>query len=138
MVGVALLAIFLAMGVDLGCGLAKATQRGEMKSSWGLKRTLNKFIQYEGGMLIAVGIDVLLQIGKIWHAFGIEVFIGIPLITCIIGIFLLLVEILSMRERADEKTKTEIRRGQDFVENYLTRKDIKEIIDAIKANKPKE
>ncbi len=41
-----------AMCIDLVSGLYKAKQRGEIRSSWGLKRTLTKFITYEGSMLM--------------------------------------------------------------------------------------
>lgn len=49
MLSVVVLACFIvlcAMVIDLVSGLIKAKQRGEIRSSWGLKRSLNKFIMY--------------------------------------------------------------------------------------------
>ena len=63
MIGIVVLSmvvVLFAMIIDLISGLMKAKQRHEVRSSYGLKRTLNKFIMYEGGMLIAAGVDLVL------------------------------------------------------------------------------
>ena len=49
MVITVMLLVLMAMIIDLGSGLYKAKQRGELRSSEALKRTLTKFISYEGG-----------------------------------------------------------------------------------------
>ena len=59
---IACMLVLFAMIIDLISGLSKARQRGELRSSWGLKRTLTKFITYEGGMLIAAGVDILMHL----------------------------------------------------------------------------
>ena len=64
--------VILAMTIDLISGLNKAKQRGEIRSSWGLKRTLNKFIMYMGSLLIAGSIDVLLNLSHIYKLIDIE------------------------------------------------------------------
>ena len=53
--------VMVAMIVDLVSGLIKAKQRGEIRTSYGLRRTVNKFIVYEGGVLIAIMIDVMIH-----------------------------------------------------------------------------
>ena len=98
----ACIVVFMAMIIDLGSGLMKAKQRHEIRSSWGLKRTLNKFIMYEGGMLIAAGVDLLIHFSHLLQLFHLDLIYGIPVITCLLVIFLLLVEFLSVREKADE------------------------------------
>ena len=90
----ACLIVFMAMIVDLVSGLYKAKQRNEIRSSWGLKRTLSKFIMYEGGMVIAAGIDLLIFLSKLFVLFHLDVLQGVPIITCVVGIFLLIVEFL--------------------------------------------
>lgn len=102
-----------AMCIDLASGLYKAKQRNEIRSSWGLKRTLNKFILYEGGMMIAAGVDCLIHLSHLLHLFNLTAIHGIPVITCLVGVFLLIVEFISVREAADAKTKTELSRAQD-------------------------
>lgn len=134
----ACIVVFLAMIIDLGSGLMKAKQRHEIRSSWGLKRTLNKFIMYEGGMLIAAGVDLLIHFSHLLQLFHLDLIYGIPVITCLLGIFLLLVEFLSVREKADEKTKTEIARAADAASRLISVDDLAEAIaKAIELNKNK-
>ena len=61
---VACVIVFVAMIIDLASGLNKAKQRGEVRSSYGLSRSLSKFIMYEGGMLIAAGVDLLMHLAS--------------------------------------------------------------------------
>lgn len=134
----ACIVVFLAMIIDLGSGLMKAKQRHEIRSSWGLKRTLNKFIMYEGGMLIAAGVDLLIHFSHLLQLFHLDLIYGIPVITCLLGIFLLMVEFLSVREKADEKTKTEIARAAEAASKLISADDLAEAIaKAIELNKNK-
>lgn len=127
----ACLIVLLAMAIDLVSGLHKAKQRGEMRSSWGLKRTLSKFIMYEGGMLIAAGVDILLQLSQMLKLFGLEQLLGIPFVTCLLGVFLLVVEFLSVREKADEKTRTEMSRVEAMAAKYLTKDELVEVLTEV-------
>lgn len=120
--------VLLAMAIDLASGLAKAKVRGEIRSSWGLKRSLIKFITYEGGMLIAAGIDLLISFCKVMALVHLEILEGIPIVTCMVGIFLLVVEWLSVREKADEKTKTEFSRVEKLAKTMVSRQ---ELVDAL-------
>lgn len=107
-VAAACLVVVLAMVVDLLCGLHKARLRGERRTSDGLRRSVGKFVAYMGSMLLAAGIDVLLHLSRLLLLTGFPMLYGLPLLTCLMGIFLLLVEIVSIRERADEKVGREM------------------------------
>lgn len=50
------------------------------------------------------------------------------LTTCMVGIFLLVVEWLSLREKADEKTKTEFSRVEKLAKTMVSRQ---ELVDAL-------
>ncbi len=131
MLAIVVLACFIvlcAMIIDLISGLVKAKQRGELRSSWGLKRSLNKFIMYEGGMLIAAGIDLLMHTSHLYQLFTLEAIYGIPVLTCLLGVFLLIVEFLSVREKADQKTRTEMSRVAELA-GKMVRKE--ELVDAL-------
>lgn len=131
MLGVVVLACFIVLGamvIDLVSGLIKAKQRGEIRSSWGLKRSLNKFIAYEGGMLIAAGIDLLMHASHLYQLFNIEAIYGIPVLTCLLGVFLLVVEFFSVREKADKKTRTEMSRVAKLA-SQMVKKD--ELVEAL-------
>ncbi len=132
MLGIIVLAcliVLFAMVIDLVSGLHKAKQRKEIRSSWGLKRSLTKFITYEGGMLIAAGVDVLMYLCHLPDIIHVEAIKGVPLITCLLGIFLLVVEFISVKEKADEKTKTEMSRVERIAEKVI---DKNELVDALK------
>lgn len=88
-VAVACVVVLFAMMLDLASGLYKAKLRGELRSSQALKRTLTKFIAYEGGMLIAAGVDILMHLSKLAELFGLDTIVGVPVITCLVGVFLL-------------------------------------------------
>lgn len=131
MLSIVVLACFIvlcAMVIDLISGLVKAKQRGELRSSWGLKRSLNKFIMYEGGMLIAAGIDLLMHTSHLYQLFTLEAIYGIPVLTCLLGVFLLIVEFLSVREKADQKTRTEMSRVAELAGKMVKKE---ELIDAL-------
>lgn len=136
----ACLIVLGAMIIDLGSGLYKAKQRNEIRSSWGLKRTLSKFIMYEGGMMIAAGVDILIHLSRLFVLFHLDAVQGVPLITCLVGIFLLVVEFLSVRERADEKTKTEMSRVAELAAKMVDKEELVEALTQaiVNANKKQE
>lgn len=124
---VAMVIVLVAMMLDLASGLNKAKQRGEMRSSEALKRTLNKFIAYEGGMIIAAGVDVLMHMSHLLNLFGLEAIYGVPVVTCLIGVFLLVVEFISIREKADAKTKKQMSDAARLLNDMLQNENLKEV-----------
>lgn len=134
MIVLACLLVLMAMLIDLGAGLYKAKQRGEVRSSWGLKRSLTKFITYEGGLLIAAGVDIMMHLCKFMSVIGVDALVGVPVITCLVAIFLMIVEFFSVREKADEKTRTEFARVEKLAASMVSREELTEAItNAIKA-----
>lgn len=134
MVITVMLLVLMAMIIDLGSGLYKAKQRGELRSSEALKRTLTKFISYEGGLVIAAMVDMLINMAHFFELFGINALSNIPVVTILVGIFLLIVEFMSVREKADEKTKKQQADTASVLAKLLTKEDIKELIETIKNN----
>lgn len=122
------LIVLAAMAIDLASGLYKAKQRHEIRSSWGLKRTLTKFITYEGGVMIALGVDLLMHFCHFWALIHLDLLSGVPAVTCLVGIFLLIVEGLSIHEKADEKTKTEFSRVEKLAEKMVKKEELVEIM----------
>ena len=131
-VGIVLVAIIvlMAMTVDLGAGLYKAHLRGDARRSEALKRTGYKFLLYEGTILIAAGIDILIHIAKIPMWFGWELMYNVPLVTILIGIFWCVVEFLSVREKADEKIHSDISKAEKLAAQII------KIVEAIKKGEP--
>ena len=134
----AMIIVVLAMTVDLVSGLIKAKQRGEIRSSYGLKRTLNKFVLYEGGMLIAAGIDLLIHLSQLLQLFPLKAIEGVPVITLVVGIYLLIVEALSVREKADQKVRGDMRKAKELLEKVITKEDIADILSEVIERRSKD
>lgn len=121
------LIVLFAMIIDLFSGLRKAKIRGDLRSSEALKRTLTKFITYEGGMGIALGVDMLIHFSKLPQLFGLDVIYGVPVVTCLVGVFLLVVEFLSVREKADQKTKKQMKDAAKLLNDMLQNDNLREV-----------
>lgn len=111
--------VFLAMMVDLAAGLYKAKIRGDARRSEALKRTGYKFLIYEGGILIASMVDLMIHMGKMYLILGWDIAWGIPFVTILMGIFWCVVEFLSVREKADEKIHSDISKAERLAAQLL-------------------
>ena len=132
---VAMVIVFIAMAIDLVGGINKAKMNGKVKTSWGLKRTMSKFIMYEGGMLIAGGVDVLMHFSRLYDLFCLHAIKGVPVITCLVGAFLCVVEFLSVREKADVKLKKEFGETAKMLGQLASREDfVKVLAEALRAS----
>lgn len=118
--------VFVAMMVDLGAGLYKASLRGDARRSEALKRTGFKFCLYHGSILIAAGIDLLIHLSRLYMWFGWNIVYGLPLITIVLGIYWCVVEFMSVREKADEKTHSDMAKAEKMAKALL------KIVEAIK------
>lgn len=125
---IACMIVFVAMMIDLGSGLYKAKLRGEIRTSQALKRTISKFLSYEGSMLIAAGIDMLIHYSRFYSLFGLDILVDIPVATTLIGIFLLIVEFLSVREHADQKTKNKMNEAASIITETLNKDGVKDAL----------
>ena len=63
-----------------------------------------------------------------------------PIVTCILGIFLLVVEFISVKEKADQKTKTEFARVGEIASNMVNKEELVEALTKaiIESRKAKE
>lgn len=120
--------VLVAMTIDLGSGLYKAKLRGEIHSSWGLKRSVSKFILYEGAILIAGCIDILFALAKVATAFGLDALDKVALFSAIVGIILCVVEIWSLREKADEKTRKDVDRATQILSHAFDKETFSKLI----------
>ena len=59
-------AVFLAILIDLVCGLHKAKQRGEKRNSFALSRTITKFRERESAIFLATMIDVIIDYSNVF------------------------------------------------------------------------
>lgn len=125
---VAMIVVLMAMIVDLISGLRKAKVRGEYRSSEALKRTFTKFITYEGGMIIALCFDILIHMSRLVQLFGLDVIYGVPVISCLVGMFLCVVEFISVREKAEQKTKKQMDDAAKLLNTMLQNDNLKDVL----------
>lgn len=102
------LMVLLLIGADLWSGVRKAEKRGEAKSSYAYRKTIDKIARYYNALIALTVVDVL-QMGGIWYLdnyydYHWPVF---PLITLCGAIGIGLVEIKSIFEKAEDKVKFE-------------------------------
>lgn len=83
-------------------------------------------------MLIAAGVDVLIHFSRLFVLFDLNSIVGIPIITCIVGIFLLIVEFISIREKADKKTKGDMEKVETAIGKLITKEDLVSILEELK------
>lgn len=125
---VAMIVVLMAMIVDLISGLRKAKVRGEYRSSEALKRTFTKFITYEGGMIIALCFDILIHMSRLVQLFGLDVIYGVPVISCLVGAFLCVVEFISVREKAEQKTKKQMDDAAKLLNTMLQNDNLRDVL----------
>ena len=122
------LIVLVAMMIDLASGWQKAKQRDEAHNSYALSRTLNKFLLYEGGILIAMCIDLLLHLCHFWTLLGISLLTSVPVVAILLGIYLCVVEFLSLREKADEKQRKHFAQVESAAIKLLSKDELVEAL----------
>lgn len=137
---IACLMVIVAMSADLAAGMYKSKQRGEFTRSELLKRTGYKFCLYEGSMLIALCVDVLVHFTHVYEFVGLpRVMVHLPLVSFIMAIFWCAVEYLSIREKASDKVHSRIAKVERLAGTMFTKDELVRILsEAISEAKEKE
>ena len=133
---VAMIAVVVAMCMDAMYGWRKAKERGEARTSYLFSRSINKFALYEGVMFISAMIDTLIHF--VWAQFNQSTIHCVPLASILVAITLCIVEIWSMREKADEKTRNNVNHAIEVVAKAMQKEQVvdvaKHIIDKASEN----
>ena len=116
------------MIIDLISGVYKARQRGEVRTSYGLSRTVGKFILYSGSVIIAMMIDLMLHYSHLMILMKLAPLVGVPVVTCLLSVFLCIIEIKSIRERADEKTNKDVNEVARMLVELIGRERLRDMI----------
>lgn len=93
--------VLIAMGTDFYYGIRKAKKIGEVRTSEGYKRTVDKFTQYYGMLFFALLFDAIIPVSYLF-SFPMS---GLPFITLIATIVLVFTEGKSVMEKGDEKLR---------------------------------
>lgn len=106
------LLVGIAIIIDLISGVRKAKERGEMRTSYGFKQTVNKVVLYYGFMIFALMFDC---IGMFFYS--------LPFVTLISALFLIFIECKSVFEKARDKDKRKFNKGMQELAILLENKD---------------
>ena len=120
--------VIIAMAIDLISGVYKAKQRGEVRTSYGLSRTVSKFILYCGSAIIAAMIDLMIHYSHLMILMKFAPLVGVPVVTCLLSVFLCIIEIKSIREKADEKTNKDVDDVARMLLYAIGRERLREIV----------
>ena len=122
------MAILVAMFWDLAVGLRKAKQRGEARTSYGVARTATKLLTYYGAFGVGASIDVLLHVGKLWELCGLVTLQSVPVVATLIAIFLCIIELMSIFESADSKTKKRLAKATQAAVTIANKQEFIELL----------
>lgn len=122
---VAMCVVIGAMCMDAAFGWRKAKLRGEARTSYLFSRSITKFALYEGVLFISAGIDTLIHF--VWAQFSNTSVYCVPIASSLVAITLCIVEIWSMREKAEEKTRNNINHAIKVVADAISREEAVDI-----------
>jgi len=125
--------VFFAIIADLFSGIRKARKRHEERTSYGLRRTVEKMAKYYNLMFALTIIDLMQMIG-LWYLvtyYGMK-FPLFPIVSFIGAIGLGLVEIKSIFEKAEDKTRKDAEQIVKLIGDIAGNShDYKKIADAV-------
>lgn len=123
--------VVVAMSIDLVAGVMKAKERGEVCTSYGLHRTLYKFLTYTGSCICAYFIDLMLHFAHLWDLLSLDLLHNVPVVTVVVGAFSCFVELVSIREKADSKSDEHAKRQLVAIIKTLSSRDVQTILEAL-------
>jgi hypothetical protein len=116
---------------DLWSGVRKAKRIGEARTSYGYRRTISKMAQYYNILIACTIVDsiygLLSWYLEIYYQTSLWLF---PFITFFMAIVLCLIEIKSIREKAEDKVRLD-RAGQVVQQVFINRDNLEEVAKTI-------
>ena len=120
--------VMLAMLIDLISGLYKAKLRGELRTSYGLSRSVSKFILYGGSVMIALMVDIMVHYSRLFVLMKLQPIVGVPVITCLVSVFLCVIEFISIREKAEDKVRKRMDKTLGAIIELIGRERLRDIL----------
>lgn len=126
--------VLFAMGWDFVSGYYKAKLRGESRNSYGLRRTISKFILYAGSLCIASGIDSICYVCRFWDFIHLSPLTRVPVVSSIIAVFILVTEVRSIWEKADAKQRRQAGKAAALISSVLNKEMLKDALTEVLIN----
>ena len=133
LVGVAAIAVVIAIMLDLASGLRKAKLMGEARSSYAYERTTTKLMRNGSVVLIMAMIDLMLFFGHLWEIIGLTLLSNVPVITFIASAWMCFVQAESIREKAEDKAERKSAATLKQLAEVLTTEQIQALLNKIQS-----
>lgn len=126
--------VFSVIMLDLVSGIMKAKRRGKLRSSYALRKTVDKIIRYFSMLLVITAIDVvqMLAVSQWDVSTGHHIPI-LPFLTFLAAMFVGFIELKSIYENSEEKEQARIEDAADDIGKLLTK--FPEILEELKRYK---
>lgn len=132
LVGIAAIAVVIAIMLDLASGLRKATLMGEARTSYAYERTTTKLLNNCSAVVIMAMIDVLLFFGHLWELIGMSLLSNVPVVTFIVSAWMCFVQVVSIREKAEDKAERKSADTLKQLAEALTTEQIQALLNKVK------
>lgn len=138
LVGVAATAVVISIMLDLASGLRKATLMGEKRTSYAYERTTTKLLSNGSVVLIMAMIDSFLFFGHAWSICGVEVLRNVPVLTFITSAWMCFVQVVSIREKAEDKAERKSADTLKQLAEMLTTEQIHALLSKVQSKSSEE
>lgn len=128
--------VFFVIMLDLVSGLNKAKRRGKLRSSYALRKTVDKLVRYFSMLLVISAIDAVQMIAiSQWDLSTGHHIPVLPLLTFLAAMFVGFIELKSIYENSDEKEQARIEDAADDISKLVAK--FPEIIEELRRYKNK-
>ena len=126
--------VFFVIMLDLVSGVSKAKRRGKLRSSYALRKTVDKLVRYFSMLLVITAIDVvqMLAVSQWDLATGHQI-PCLPFLTFLAAMFVGFIELKSIYENSDEKEQARIEDAADDITKLVAK--FPEILEELKRYK---
>lgn len=128
--------VFIVIMLDLVSGVMKAKRRGRLRSSYALRKTVDKIVRYFSMLLVITAIDAvqMLAISQWDMATGLT-WPVLPFLTFFAAMFVGFIELKSIYENSDEKEQARIEDAADDLGKMISK--LPEVIEELKKYRSK-
>ena len=129
--------VFFVIMLDLISGLGKAKRRGKLRSSYALRKTVDKLVRYFSMLLVITAIDAvqMLAISQWDLSTGHHIPV-LPFLTFLAAMFVGFIELKSIYENSDEKEQARIEDAAEDIGKLIAK--FPEIMEELKRYKNEE
>lgn len=129
--------VFFVVCLDLISGLQKAKRRGKLRSSYAMRKTVDKLVRYFSMLLVITAIDAvqMLAISQWDLSTGHHIPV-LPFLTFLAAMFVGFIELKSIYENSDEKEQARIEDAAEDIGKLMAK--FPEIMEELKRYKNEE